>query len=364
MKKFNVSWTFVLIVVLPTVIATCYYGLIASDVYVSESRFVVRTAERQISSPLGQILSGSGFSRSQDDTHVVHDYILSRDALSTINASIDLKKAFADDDIDLFSRFGYLDFDNSNENFYRYYQRMVLMKVDAYSSIATLTTRAYSPEVAQKMNQHLLDVSEILVNRLNERSRADLIRYSLKEVEEAGRKSRDAGLALAKFRNEKGIIDPERQANQPLQQIAKLQDELVGIKSQILMLEKIASENPQIPPLRLRESFLLREIEIEKNRVTGSPEGSLAGKAAEYQRLILEKEFVDKILSVAVSGYEQARSEAQRKQLYIERISQPSAPDKSLEPKRIRGILSVLILSLIAWGVAGMFISGIKEHQD
>lgn len=44
---------FLLIVMLPTLVAIFYYGLIAADVYISESRFVVRSPERQTASPLG-----------------------------------------------------------------------------------------------------------------------------------------------------------------------------------------------------------------------------------------------------------------------------------------------------------------------
>ena len=33
--------------IIPTVLAIVYFGLIASDVYISESRFVVRSPERQ-----------------------------------------------------------------------------------------------------------------------------------------------------------------------------------------------------------------------------------------------------------------------------------------------------------------------------
>ena len=37
---------FLAVVVLPTTAATVYYGFLASDAYVSESRFVIRSAQR------------------------------------------------------------------------------------------------------------------------------------------------------------------------------------------------------------------------------------------------------------------------------------------------------------------------------
>ena len=44
---------FVMTVLAPTVLAILYFGLISSDVYISESRFVVRSPERASASTLG-----------------------------------------------------------------------------------------------------------------------------------------------------------------------------------------------------------------------------------------------------------------------------------------------------------------------
>jgi capsular polysaccharide transport system permease protein len=58
-----------LTVILPTALAVVYFGLIASDVYISESRFVVRSPQRAAQTGIGALLQGTGFSRSQDDTY-------------------------------------------------------------------------------------------------------------------------------------------------------------------------------------------------------------------------------------------------------------------------------------------------------
>jgi capsular polysaccharide transport system permease protein len=108
---------------------------------------------------------------------------------------------------------------------------------------------------------------------------------------------------------------------------------------------------------------LQMEIEGENNKVAGG-ERSLANKAAEYQRLQLERDFADKQLASTMATLEQARNDAVRKQLYLERIVQPSKPDKAMEPRRIRGVIATLLLGLVAWGVLTMLIAGVKEHQD
>lgn len=357
------SRLFLYTVVLPTVVAVIYFGFVAADVYVSESRFVVRSPERQTTSPLGMLLKGVGFSRSQDDSYTVYDYILSRDALMLLEKEFSLSKAFSSPKWDVFQRFPGVDWDDSFEGLFRYYKKRVGVNLDSVSSISTLSTSAFNPEDAYRINEKLLVMSEELINRLNERGRQDMIRFAANEVAVAEKKAKAGALALSAFRNQKGVIDPERQSTIQLQQIAKLQEELIATQGQLTQLQTFTTANPQIPALQKRVQTLRKEIADETNRVAGS-DRSLANKAAEYQRLALEREFADKQLGSALASLEQARNEAQRKQLYLERIVQPSKPDIAIEPRRIRGVIATFVLGLIAWGILSMLIAGVKEHQD
>jgi len=349
------------VAVIPTLLAVLYNGLIVSDVYISESRFVVRSPDRPMANPLGVILGGGGFNNAQNDTYTVQDFVLSRDAMQALQETIDLRESFGQGDF--FSRFPGLSFDSSNESMHQYYQTRVLVKHDPITSIATMRVRAFSADEAQLINQTLLEMGENLVNQLNERGRQDMIRFAANEVAEAERKAKEASLTLSNYRNRSGVLDLERQAAIPLQQIAKLQDELIATRSQLAQLQMLARDNPQIPVLQQRISMLEREIQREQARVTGSG-NSLASKAAEFQRLTLEQEFADRQLASALGSLEQARSEAQRQQLYLERIVQPNLPDAAMEPRRLRNIFTIFILGLIAWGVLTMVRAGVKEHMD
>lgn len=357
-KRHRLLW---LTVALPTVLAIFYFGLIAADVYISESRFVVRSPERQTASPLGALLKGSGFSRSQDDSYSVQDFILSRDALRALDEKLDVRTAFAKGDV--LGSFPGLDPDDSFENMHKYYQKVVNVQLDALSSIGILSVRAFTAEDAHKINTELLQKAEGIVNQLNERGRQDMIRFASNEVAIAEKDAKKAALVLADYRNKKGVIDPEKQSAIPMQQIAKLQDELISSKALLSQLHLSARDNPQIPVLRNRIQLLEGEIQNESEKITGGGL-SLASKAADFQRLALEKEFADRQLASALASLEQARNEAQRQQLYLERIAQPSLPDAAMEPRRIRAIAAVFVLGLIVWGVLSMLIAGVREHQD
>lgn len=362
-KLRRASPLFICTVVIPTVIATTYYGLIASDVYISESRFVVRSPERQSQTTLGALLTNTGLSRSQDDSYTVEDYILSRDALKRLNEKVNLASGYSAPTVDIFSRFGGFSFDKSFEALYRYYQNKVTVQLDSASSITTLTTRAFTPEQAYAANENLIEISEGLVNQLNNRAREDMIKFASREVGTAEQRARTAALNLSDYRNKKGVIDPERQSALQLQQVANLQDEMAAATVTLNQVRQASRNNPQIPILENRINSLRDEIAKRNNQVTGG-DRSLANKAAEYERLSLERDFADKQLAIALSSLEQARNDAMRKQLYLERVVQPSKPDMALEPRRLRNMLATLILGIIAWGVLTILIAGIREHRD
>lgn len=359
----GVSRLFLATVVVPTALAVVYFGLVASDVYTSESQFVVRSPERQSASPLGALFRTAGFSRAQDDSYTVQDYVLSRDALSVLRDQLGIDKAYGSSDVDPFSRFAGLDTDNSFEALHRYYQRMVEVQTNSTSSITTLSVKAFTAEDAVNANRLLLAQSEALVNRLNERGRQDMIKFAQAEVTQAEGKAKSAALALSAYRNQQGVVDPERQATVQLQQVAKLQDELIATTTLLAQLQAFTPQNPQIPALQNRAKTLQSEIEKETTKVTGGQK-SLANKAAEFQRLALETDFANKQLASALASLESARNEAQRQQVYLERIAYPSLPDVAQEPRRLRSILASFVIGLVAWGILSMLLAGVREHQD
>ena len=360
------QWPFVAIVFAPTLISALYFGFVASDVYISEARFIIRSPQRPATAGLGALLQSAGvtgFARATEDTYTVHDYTLSRDALKLLNDTLNFRAAYSSSTIDRISRFPALDLDDSFEALHRYYQKHVELTLDTTSGISTVRVRAYDPDLSQKINNGLLEAAERLVNRLNDRGRADLIRFANAEVAAAEKRAKDAAVAVAQFRGDRGVVDPERQSASGLQQVSKLQDDLIMTRAQIAQVRAFTPDNPQLQSLQLKASTLQGSIDGEIAKVAGG-KSSLSNKAADFQRLALEREFADRQLQSALISLEQARNEAQRKQLYLERVVQPSRPDVAMEPRRLHAVVATLILSLVAWGILTMLLAGIREHQD
>ncbi|MBN3769114.1 hypothetical protein [Burkholderia sp. Se-20378] len=359
----KINRLFCIVVLIPTLTSSIYYGLIASDIYVSESRFIIKGTRNEVKSGIGALLQGVGFSRSEDDAHSVHDYVLSRDAVKKLTDKFELDQIFGNKKIDIFSRYSPFGFDKNFESLYKYYQRRVALDTDSSSSISVLQVRAYTAEDAYRINETLLEMSENLVNELNQRALQDTIKFAAQEVNAAEKRDAEAALQLAQYRNKLDVFDPERQSAMQLQIISKLQDDLIAAKTQLAQLNKVAAQNPQIPPLRERISSLQSAIDAQMSQVTGG-DRSLTKKSAEFERLKLNLEFADKQLTLALASLQQARDDAQRKQVYLERIVQPNEPDKAIEPRRIRAVLTTFVLGLIIMGILNLLIAGVREHKD
>jgi capsular polysaccharide transport system permease protein len=365
-------WVFQLTVLLPVALASLYYGLIASDVYVSESRFVVRNHKQQTSLPLdsssaaGSLLESSGLmSHGGDEASSVHDYILSRDALRELDAKLDLKRMFSSHDIDFLNRFhGLVYWRNNFEWLYLYYgDRVVDAELDTSSSITTLSVRAFTPQDAQRINAMLVGLAEQLVNRMNERSRHDLIDVAAEEVHLAEARVVAATLALSTYRNKQRLYEPDIQSEQQLEGVRKLQGDLIAAEAQIAQIRKVSPSNPGLPALVAQADALRSAVASETSKVAGG-HGSLSSKSTEFERLTLEQGFAEKQLEIADITLESARSDARRQELYLDRLVEPNSPDYAMEPRRFRSVAVVLAIGVIAWGVLSLILASVREHLD
>lgn len=352
---------FIVTVVIPVILAVLYFGFFASDIYISESKFVVRSPEKPAATGLGVILKTAGFTNAGDEVYAAQTFATSRDALRAINRGGAFKEAYTRPGISIFDRFNPFGMRGSFEQLYRYFQDKVQLQNDSSTSITTLTVRAYTPEDARKFNEELLELSEATVNKLNEPGKLDLVRYAETEVAQAKAQSQSAAMALAAYRNNAGLVDPEKQAEAQMTMISKLQDQLIAGKTELAQLEKYTPENPRIPIVQTQIGTIQSEINRATGQVAGN-RGSLAASAVRYQRLLLESQFADKQLAASLATLEDAKSEAQRKQAYVERVVQPNLPDAALEPRRLRGIFATFALSLLAYGILRMLLAGVREH--
>lgn len=353
---------FGLIVVLPTLLATLYFGLLASDRYVSEASFVVRSSQSQgLVGGLGSFLKLTGIARSQDDGHAVQDFMMSRDAVARLEEVIQLRSMYSHPSADVLARYPSLIFGESTEELFRYYKQMIQLYTHHVTGVTTLRVQAFTAEDAQTIARQLLEIGETVVNRLNDRLLADAIRSAEAEVTRAETRLLERQVAMTTFRTRELIIDPGVNSTAVFDIIARLSSELAETTASIRQIERAAPNSPQLAGFRRRAAALETQIAQERARVTNQSDG-LADKMAEYERLTLERDLATRMLATAVSSLETARADARRQLLYLARVVEPHLSDYALRPQRLQNVLVTLAGSLVVFLVAWLLMVGVREH--
>ena len=354
---------FLLFVVVPVVLATIYYGVFASDLYQSESRFVIKTASQKPSqgASIANLIQSTGLSQGQDQTNELIDYIQSRDALHELEKQTNVRGRFSLPEADWISRYPSPFRTDYFENLYKYYTSMVGVRIDHDTNSAVLTVKAFTSEDAQNLNLLLLELSERLVNRLNARFQTKAIAEAEKRVRDAQIRVRDARLALREYRNSRDVMDPTAEANGVLEVTNKLVEEQALLRAQLQAIQREAPRNPSISALRSRIDAIGAQIAAQTSRAVGTDNG-LASKLTQYEGLLVDQEFATQMLTMAAATLEQARTEALKQQYYLERVVEPNRPDVAMFPKRLQNILAVAGAAMALYLIGWMLFVGILEH--
>lgn len=353
---------FLLVVAVPTALSALYFGLIASDRFVSESTFVVRSAKSPLSGGLGGLLQIVGITRSQDDAYSVQEYLLSRDAVAALAQTLPLRDMFNRPGADFFARYPNPLYRSSDEELFQYYKSRVSVVHGATTGLTTLKVETFLADDSLKINQTLLGLGEALVNRMNERIRADAIRFAEAEVKRGEERLVETQVAITEFRNRELMLDPSKSSLIVAELIGRLSAELAAVTAQLREVEASSPSSPQIPGLQRRIAALDGQITLERQRVSTASDG-LADKIAGYERLTLQREFAVKALASAVTSLEVARNEARRQQLYLERVVEPHIPDYAEQPRRLRTVILVFAGSLMLFFVGWLLLAGVREHS-
>ena len=345
----------------PTIVIGLYLGFFAADRYVSEAAFVVRSATKPTGGAgFGAILQLTGIARN-NDTYSVNEFLVSRDAVAQLQTRLPLVEMYGHKSADFLSRYPSALFGATTEQLYKYYTYMTEVNYNTLTGVTTLRAQAFRPEDAKQINATLLDLSEGLVNQLNERIRQDTVRVYEAQVATERQRLVDDQVAIVAFQNKELTIDPKSNSLAVAQLVGRLGADLAQTQTRIAATATSSPENPTLPVMRGQAAATANQIARERARIGESSDG-LADKLAQFTRLDIERSFAVTALSAANSALDNAKLEAQRKQLFLDRIVEPNLADYAIRPQRLWLISTAFVLNLLALMIFWMIRSGVREH--
>ncbi|HEY6722707.1 MAG TPA: hypothetical protein VI197_01715 [Polyangiaceae bacterium] len=345
---------------LPTVLASFYYFFVASSQYESVSLFTVQSAEARGMVGL-ETLIGAVPGAAAHDTLAVRDFITSRDMLSLLERQLKLSEHYADPVSDWWAR---LTNRSNSEDTYDYYREMVQVDHDSTSGVLTLRVRAFGPDYASKVAEAVLSESEKMVNHLSERARSDQTKVAQAEVAKAEQRLSKARLAIVELQREHVEFNPQQTATEAFALRGELKGELAMARAELMEARAFMQPNaPKVVALEERVRSLSAQVAEESRRLV-NPKGDkgLTNSMAEFDAVMVEKEFAQSAYQSALTSLELARSEASRQHRYLATIAKPSVPNAETHPKRVRGVVTVVLLSAMLLGIVMLLVEAVREH--
>ncbi len=276
------------------------------------------------------------------------NFLHSRAAVEKIQSKLDMRARYSLPEVDFWARF---DPEKPIEKFVRYWQNITNVSIKMPGGIVDFKVRAFRPEDARDIARAALEISEELINDLNQRQNNDAVRNSTRDVERAASRLAEARIALENARNEVGIIDVGTSVNLLSGLITELRGTSLKMQQEYQAQLRVVNENaPQMRNLRSRidatnNQIAELEAKLTTTRRAGANDNTMALSMTRFAVLDLERQIAERIYAGAISSLELARITSERKRMYLNTFVEPALPQEARYPRR--------------WLMSGMVVGGL-----
>ncbi|HET9644161.1 MAG TPA: capsular biosynthesis protein [Burkholderiaceae bacterium] len=348
----------------PMLMAAVYFTFFAADRYVSESIITVRQAQGgQVSSPGLAMLVAGITPAARDDTLYLRQYIHSLELMRKLDAKLHLRQHFAAQKLDpLYHLYA----GTSQEWMLEYYRSRVEVLFDDSASLLTVRTQGFSPEFAHALNQAILEESERFVNAFSQRVAREQMQFAEGELQRAGDRVKTARTALMRFQARNGQMDPTIQAHTAGRIEGELQAQIAKAETELRTTRAYLNDDAYpVTSLRNQIEAMRRQLAEEQARATrGGDDHRINKVALEFQEYMLQNTFAQDAYKLALSALETSRIDASRKLKSLAVIEPPSQPETALLPRKLYSLATLFIVCVLLYGVVGLTLATIREHQD
>jgi capsular polysaccharide transport system permease protein len=346
-----------------SLLAALYWGLIASDRYVSEAHVIIQRTDLAGSgaTDFSSLLGGTPAGHS--DQLLLRDHLLSLDMLNVLESRLKLREHFSSWRRDPLSRIWFSRM--PMERFKEYFLSRVSVEYDEYTGVLVLRAQAFDPATAHAIAAAMVEEGERHMNGMAHALAREQVAFIERQATELGERSNAARRKLLEFQNANGLTSPAGTAQTLESIIGRLESQLTELQTRrSALLGYLVPGSPSVREIDLQIAATREQIGKEQKRLA-SPEGNTLNRTVEeYQRLELEAQFAQDLYRSALAALEQGRIEATRTLKKVSVLQSPSVPEYPLEPRRLYNAFVFLLFALLFAAVLNLVVVIIRDHRD
>ncbi len=360
--------TIALCIALPTLLASVYYGFIASNRYVSDAKMVLSeggsgagVASSSKSSLLAMIGMGGGGGGETNEMAIVTQYLQSTEAMDALDKVVGLRRMWSASSIDFLSR---LPKDASEERFHRYFKNHVNVIYDATAPVIGLKVEAFHRRDAQLIAKTLVGLAQKKLNTAYLKMREDSLRFARTELSQSERQLANVNAKLQEFRNAHGDIDPMASAQAVGSVAGGLFAQLAATEADLrTTLSYARADSSAVKVLKARIAALKQQIAVDRALLASrSSKKPYADLMASYEGLKLDQKFAEDAYTGAMAFLASSRAALARQHSYLIDFLPPTLPQKATEPRSVRDVALVFVASALICLTGSFIAAALREH--
>ena len=350
--------------VLLCLLAAIYWGVIASDRYVSEAHVIIQQTEMPMnqSMDISTLFGGSG-GASRADQMLLRDHLLSVDMLTTVDAGLGLKEHYSDRRRDPLSRLWSADI--SQEWFHWYYLSRVSVEFDDYAGVLIIRSEAFTPDKAHALTSLLVQEGERYMNLMARRLAQEQLSFVEKQVNQMNDRLIQARQAVLAYQNKRNLVSPQGTVENLFGIINQLEGQLTTLKTQLdALLGFQNARSPAVIELNLQIAAVQKQMTRAQARLTSSERQTLNRAVEEYQLLEMNAGFAQDLYKTALAALEKRRVDAARTLKMVSVLQSPTHPEYPLQPRRIYNTVVFVLGAFLLAGIVSLLSAIIRDHRD
>lgn len=347
-------------VALPTWLVGYYYNSVATEMYETNSEFVIKKSDSS-ANPMGGLLAGTGFATSQDSI-TVQGFLTSREALNKLNQDLDFTGHFQSEDIDSIQR---LPADATGEDAYKLYKKRVTVGFDPTEGIIRMSVVAATPEASQTFSEALIKYAEVRVDTMSERILRDQMAGAITAYETSEIAIADAQNRVLDLQQKRGVLSAEAEISAQMTLINSL--ELERETKRLNLAEMKANSRTNTTRINVLEAELTRlvdRIAELRSGMTQSTDSTASLARITGELRVAEADLANRqlMLQTSLQQVENARLEANRQVLYLLQGVTPIAPDVATFPRRFENTLMAFVIFSAIYIMVSLTVSILREQ--
>lgn len=359
LKKINLKYISLTIFI----ILNIYYLFIKTELYQSKTALIVRDMSQKTStSDLGLSLLGMNNSSQLQDSKIVEEYLKSLDVYQMINNKFDLTNYYKSDSLDFVQR---LRENDTIEDVVEFYNNHLEIYYDETSNILSVAFNHNDPKKAKEILEFLVENVEYQLNEFNRTKAKKELSFVEKEYLNAKKKMEDSSTKLEEYQNNHLLLDPTNQATSSTGIISGLESQITQKKIEYSAKKNYLNNNSfELISIKNEIQEMETSVKTLKKKLSGRENDRLNKILFDYDKLKLQLEFDTEVYKNILIQLETTKIDTIKNNKTLSILSKPNLPDGYTYPDKPKVFITILILTLLIFGIISLLGSIIRDHKE